>query len=259
MRVRTLMVLAACAAQSHSASSADLPEHTIRQTPSAIVVDGHLDEASWQGAIPVAHFVFPWYESGAKETTQARLLWDRTHLYVAFVAQDEHISAFHEERDESVSRDDCLEVFVAPDPGDVSKYFNFEFNALGTVLDRSPRDGRSKEWNAPGLQVAVKIDGTLNDDSDLDRQWVVELAIPFEVFADYAPRVPPIDGDEWRLNLYRAGGQVDAQYSAWSNTETSTPSFHVPERFGIVRFSEELVLSTAAPVISWAQVKEAQP
>ena len=70
------------------------------------------------------------------QTTVARLLWDDLYLYVGFTAFDPHISAVLTERDNPVSRDDCVEVFIAPDTSALGNYYNFEFNALGTILDR---------------------------------------------------------------------------------------------------------------------------
>ena len=214
----------------------ELPHHTIRRAAGPIAVDGRLDEPSWAAAEIVDQFTFPWWTEGPKDRTEARLLWDETALYVAFTAYDPHISANQTQRDSPVSRDDCVEVFIAPDTSRVKTYFNFEFNALGTILDRSPRDNRSGTWNGEGIEVAIDIQGTINDETDQDSSWVTEIALPFAVFAPYAPRLPPADGDVWRLNLYRTGGQVNLQYITWSNTLAPKPQFHLPERFGIVHF-----------------------
>jgi hypothetical protein len=216
---------------------AELPTYTIRATADSITVDGRLDEPAWAAAPSIDGFVFPWWTEGKKESTQARMLWDENFLYVGFVAQDRNISANLTERDAPVSRDDCVEVFIAPDTSDVLIYFNFEFNALGTILDRSPRDNRSGTWNCDDIRVAIDIDGTLNDETDVDRAWTTEIALPFSCFAPYAPALPPTPGDMWRLNLYRIGGKVNPQYSAWSNTQTPKPQYHVPARFGKVRFA----------------------
>ena len=114
---------------------------------------------------------------------------------------------------------------------------------MGTILDRSPRDDRSSAWNGEGVQVAIDIQGTLNQETDQDTLWTTEIALPFVVFAPYAPNLPPANGDAWRLNLYRTGGAVNLQYITWSNTLTSKPQFHVPERFGVVHFDGRSVLS----------------
>ena len=218
-----------------------LPTYTIKRATGKIVIDGVLKERDWKAAKSVGDFVFPWWKEGKKEQTIAKLLWDDENLYVAFQCEDAHIWAVHTQRDDPVSRDDCAEVFFAPDPSDVRTYFNFEFNVLGTLLDRAPYNNRSSKWNAEGLQVACVIDGTLNDDSDEDRGWVMEIALPFRNLVDFAPHTPPRNGDTWRLNLNRCGGKTDLQYSQWSSSATEKAQFHVPERFGIVRFSSKKV------------------
>jgi hypothetical protein len=239
-------------------TAVDLPHYTILRTAGPIDIDGNLDEPSWQAVVPVDNFLFPWWNEGEQEPTEARMLWDDKNLYVSFIAHDKHISATLTRRDDPVSRDDAVEVFVAPEADDVSQYFNFEFNALGTILDRSPHDNRSSSWNAVGIAVAITIDGTLNDEADEDRLWVTEIAIPFANFEAFAPRLPPSDGDTWRLNLYRIGGQVNPQFSVWSNTQTEKPQYHVPERFGIVDYSSVEANATAVQGKPWGIIKESR-
>lgn len=224
-----------------------LPEYSIQRTVGPIVVDGKLDEPSWRAAEPVGPFDSPWYEGErAPRRTQARMLWDDEFLYVGFVVEDEHIVSTFTERDDPVWREDCVEVFVAPDPENVRVYFNFEFNALGTMLDRTSHLDQGLEWNAEGVRVAIVHAGTLNDDSDIDRGWVAEIAIPFQAFKGAARHLPPREGDTWRLNLYRINDESDRQHSVWSHTGTERPSFHEPERFGIVHFTTKPVGTPSA-------------
>ena len=219
----------------------DIPHYVIERAATQITIDGKLDAAEpWSAATTIDSFQFPWWTAGAREATTARMLWDEAFLYVAFEAQDAHISAYLTGRDSPVSRDDAVEVFFACDPMDVSIYFNFEFNAIGTILDRSPANNRDGTWNSEGVRVGISIDGTLNDSTDTDQGWTTEIAIPFEDLAPHAPRLPPHDGDQWRLNLYRIGGEVNPQFSLWSDTRTERPQYHKPDRFGMVRFSGRL-------------------
>ena len=219
-----------------SVQAQDLPECAIPRATSPIAVDGHLTESSWTTTPIIDQFSFPWWTQGAKERTEARLLWDDLYLYVGFTAFDPHISAVLTERDNPVSRDDCVEIFIAPDTSAVHNYYNFEFNALGTILDRSPKMNRSSKWNADKIKVAVAIAGTLNDEADIDSLWTTEIAIPLAAFAGYAPQLPPQPGDVWRLNLYRTGGKINLQYITWSDTQKPKPQFHAPERFGFAHF-----------------------
>ena len=86
------------------------------------------------------------------------------------------------------------------------------------------------DWDFPGLSAAVHVDGTLNDDRDIDRGWTVELAFPWkgmEVLAQGRP-LPPKDGDVWRMDFsrfeaLRAGGvrvQPDPGLGPESDTES---------------------------------------
>ncbi len=225
---------------SATAPTADLPEHTIMRAAGPIAIDGRIDEPSWGAAAAVGDFVFPWWVAGDKEQTEARLLWDDVNLYISFVAEDGHISAIHTDRDAAVSQDDCVEVFIMPDTTHIRHYYNFEVNVLGTILDRFQLSEPTGAYTSQ-LATATQIDGTLNDESDEDTGFVTEIAIPFGSFIDTAPNVPPKPGDTWRLNLYRIGGRVNAQYSQWSNTGTPQPKYHVPERFGVVHFSADSV------------------
>jgi hypothetical protein len=62
----------------------------------------------------------------------------------------------------------------------------------------------------------VQTYGTVNDASDTDRGWSVEIAIPWAAMADsITGGSRPTPGDTWRLNLYRierkAGRDAKAQ------------------------------------------------
>src|SRR5690606_17920313 len=114
--------------------------------------------------------------------TVAKLLWDDTHLYLAFICEDAHIWAVHEERDSRVWLDDTVELFTAPDPDRPHAYFNIEMNAIGAFLDQFHPEGpgrRSDEWDGEAIQIRTTIVGTLNDDDDRDEYWILEAAIPF--------------------------------------------------------------------------------
>jgi hypothetical protein len=127
--------------------------------------------------------------------------------------------------------------------------------------------GPDHAWNMPGTKVQVWVDGTLNDPRDIDRGWSVEFALPWSSLAwkAHCP-CPPLNGDTWRMNFYRAEYDPeivtsdrttpDVKDNAYKRREAPvagrTPeqwvwspqglnSIHVPEMWGYVQFS------TAAP------------
>ena len=204
---------------------------------SAPVIDGDLGDGAWRDA--------PWTESfvdirgedwpDPQWDTRARLTWDACCLYVAAELEEPHLWATLTERDAIIYRDHDFEVFLDPD-GDGLAYYELEINALGTefdlFLDRPySRGGRAHiGWDMAGLRTAVRLDGTLNDPSDEDRGWTVEMAIPWSALrppdgfeggreampagtaavavvdedaaAAIGPRAPS-PGDEWRVNFSR--------------------------------------------------------
>ena len=215
----------------------DVPSYRIQRAQGPIKVDASLGDAEW-GRADEIELVFPWWDQskGPKDKTRVKLLWDESHLYLGYVCKDPHISAYVTRRDGKTYTDDCVEVFVAPDSRAVGDYYGFEINAAGVVLDYANASGGQSDvaGDCEGMQVAVDIEGTLNDDSDRDTRWVVEVSIPFSSFPAGTPR----SGDMWRLNLNRCGGETKPQFSQWSNSKTPAPNFHVPERFGEVFFAD---------------------
>ncbi|MFN0168427.1 MAG: carbohydrate-binding family 9-like protein [Bryobacteraceae bacterium] len=222
-----------------SLNAADFPRYDILRTPSAIKVDGRLDERAWRRAKPAGDFHFNWWTAGAKEQTVAKLLWDDDRLYVSYYCHDKHISATVTERHGPVSKDDCVEIFLSPNPSKPRNYYGFEMNVIGTMLNFRIADWWTgkPQWEPEGVELRTSYFGLpKKDESPRDDHWTLEVSIPFRNFARDAAHVPPRDGDEWRIGLNRAGGVTDAQYSTWAPVATPTPNFHVPESFGYVRF-----------------------
>jgi hypothetical protein len=213
--------------------------YEIRRAATKIKIDAKLDEIAWLKAKPVDPFIFNWYTEGEKEPTVVRLLWDDQNLYVGYEVHDKHISAYETKRHGPVSKDDCVEIFIAPNPAKVTNYYTFEINALGTMLNRCRADwwkGPST-WDLEDVNLRTTYYGLPKKDEDpSDAVWYVELAIPFRNFAKDAAHTPPHDGDEWRLNLQRLGGKTNAQASTWSPIPPPSRSFHTPTAFGRVRF-----------------------
>ncbi len=75
------------------------------------------------------------------------------------------------------------------------------------------------------MRSSVKLD-------ESKREWIAELAIPMSALV---PRFDP--AQPWRVNFFRCEG-IDPNrfYSSWQPTGTPEPQFHVPEKFGTLRF-----------------------
>jgi dienelactone hydrolase len=221
------------------AAAAPAPEYEIRRASGPVKLDGKLDEAAWKKAPVASPFHFNWWTSGPVEQTDVRMLWDDENLYVAWYAHDRHISASVLQRHGPVSNDDCVEVFLSPNPEKVNNYYTFEINAIGTMLNRCRTDWWTgpPTWEPDGVRYRTSLQSSVpKQESDSDRDWIVELAIPLRNFSHDAAHTPPRPGDVWRLNLFRTGGITNRQSSSWSPIRSEKHSFHTPAAFGTVRF-----------------------
>lgn len=223
-----------------AAQAADVPSYDVaRVQEGAIVVDGRLDEAAWKNT-PAVHFVFPWeQQTGPKQQTAARLLWDSKNLYVGYECEDTEITAQFLKHDDPVYRDDAVEIFINPNPGEGLNYYGLEMNARAVLFDylRIWPKLLIARVDLTGVQLATHLDGTLNVSGDRDRGWSLEVAIPWENFRDLTLALPPQPGAEWRINLNRWDGvEPHRRLSQWSNSGLAEPDPHNPERFGRIRF-----------------------
>ncbi|QEG00230.1 Soluble aldose sugar dehydrogenase YliI precursor [Stieleria maiorica] len=210
----------------------------VHRTSAKMRIDGKRDETDWATAPSLGDFVFTWWKDGdpPKQQTDAKLLWDDQFLYVSYACVDQDVRATRRGRDSKVYRDDCVEIFASPELEHPENYFNIEMNALGEQLDQYRPGGEMQDnWNPDGIQIAVTIDGTLNDSNDSDRGWTLEAAIPFKLFKKVLPNGRPVIGDRWRLNLSRLEDEM-AIKSQWSQGDRNFPRFHHPEYFGFVEF-----------------------
>lgn len=223
-----------------------LPETIIARATSPITIDGKANDAAWSAAEPV-EFVLPWtdLETEAAQSTTARMLWDDKALYILYECVDPYLDAEVTEHDGPVWEEDAVEIFVTPNPDDVTAYFGYEMNATGVFLDYLAFNGGEKrtenihfEWQSEGVQIATTYDGTLNDHDDKDKGWVLEVAIPFDNFRHLGGRIPPQPGDHWRLNLNRTKGD-HGQFGIWSDTGTENASFHHSAYFGYAWFTKK--------------------
>jgi Carbohydrate family 9 binding domain-like len=101
-----------------------------------------------------------------------------------------------------------------------------------------------RQWDLPGLQSAVHVDGTLNDPTTPSRGWTVELAFPWAGMPWLANgrNLPPHAGDQWRIFFGRYQ-QVElngeTQTVGWAWHPIGSNDNHVPERFTPIRFTME--------------------
>ncbi|MBT4503645.1 MAG: carbohydrate-binding family 9-like protein [Gemmatimonadetes bacterium] len=63
---------------------------------------------------------------------RAAALWDADYLYVGFWLEEPDVRATYTERDSMICHENDVEVFI----GGKDAYYEFELNALGTIMER---------------------------------------------------------------------------------------------------------------------------
>lgn len=210
-----------------------------------IVIDGRLNDKAWEAApqseefVDISGYDFP----TPAQSTWVKMLYDDEYLYIGARLNEKNIVGDLTQRDTIIWRNNDFEVFLDPD-GDGVNYFEFENNALGTLMDllleKPYRSGGSffLPWDCQRWNLKVAYEGTLNDTTDVDQAWTVEMAIPFAALQrDFKD---PRDFKVWRINFSRVEWPVPGQKEEnWVWSPTGKVDMHMPERWGYLRFVDK--------------------
>jgi hypothetical protein len=191
------------------------------------------DNNIWERCKPIT---IEHYWSGEKAMpsrhAEARVCWSDEALHVRFVGKQLEpliISAnpITDKKTLGLWDRDVCEIFLAPDPSNPSRYFEFEAAPTGEWVDLGitlTPTGRETDWDfASGFRTSARVENEV---------LRVGMWIP------WSGAIPkPEAGKVWGVNLFRCVGPESPQrYLAWRPTRTPEPNFHVPEAFGRLRF-----------------------
>jgi hypothetical protein len=214
-----------------------IPHYEVKRASSPIVIDGKPDDKAWAAAGKI-ELMFPWEaQTGAKQKTIARLLWDDDNLYVSYECEDTDITAVYAEHDDPTYKDDAVEIFINPMPSQTGIYYGLEMNALAVLYDYVMYDSKNlfKQFDLRGVKLSTHIEGTMNARGDKDKGWSLEVAIPWSNFDGLAKR--PTPGTAWAANINRWDGtEPNRRMSNWSDPVQPRANPHVPARFGQLLF-----------------------
>jgi hypothetical protein len=170
-----------------------------------IQLDGELDEDDWRSAVRTGAFVDARGDE-ARPFSDARFLRSDDALYLVLYAADDDIRAAVKEHDGPVWTDDSFALTLTPEaPGAPS--FEIDISAAGVTSDarRDAKGGRDAAWES-GIVLGIDRDGTLNDASDEDEEWVVEARIPLASLGLSSAPGTRVDVAISRCDRPRAGG-----------------------------------------------------
>jgi len=277
-----IAILFSCAGAQYS--ELDPPQRYLCQnTTETLTIDGRLNEPGWIQAKPSTPFVDIVSGEPAWLDCTVKMLWDEKNLYLGYTVEEPHVQADLTERDSKIWMENDVEFFIAGQ----NAYYELELNARNTVYEvfwiwkdsyqrGSPYYGLPEfnpesnrvmtlsgvgghihprgerwgflDWDYPGLLTAVDVQGTLNDSSDLDQGWTVEVALRWEglkLLSD-GRALPPKNGDEWRIDCSRfqsldLEGNALERSAGWTWNRHGHYDSHIPERFTTVVFIDPTI------------------
>ncbi len=145
---------------------ADVPPPALHVGRAAVAIDGETDDEPWRSAARVAMGVRPYSE--------ARFVHDSGSLSVMLYAADEDIRTTAARHDDPLWIADAFELVFRVG----GEERTIAVSPAGVISDaRRTRGGLDPSWES-GARASVDRDGTLNDSSDDDEEWVVEMSIP---------------------------------------------------------------------------------
>nr|KAG5686894.1 hypothetical protein BaRGS_012442 [Batillaria attramentaria] len=241
-----------------------MPRHYVAYRKSGdINVDGQLNDAGWDDVPWTEDFVdirgtdFP---APTKET-RVKVVWDDTHVYVGAKLIEDQVWATYTQKDTRIYQENAFEIFFDVD-NSMTWYKEIEINALGTTWDlqlsRAYIDGGDwMDWEGIA-EKGVYADGGVNDISNPSTFWSNEMSFPIANLVENTTRdnVPPMDGEAWftifaRPQYETRPNQTSGQYekvpgtdaSWWSWNPTGAVALHLPNKWGLLFFSNETASS----------------
>lgn len=270
----------------YGCSEEKLTHYTCKRVLHPFQIDGNLDKYPWNHVQPSAPFVDLVTGAVAFLETRCALTWDEHHLYIAFWIAEPDIRAQMTERDSRVYLENDVEVFIGGQDcyyefqinalGTIYEVFYIwqeayqkgsrfdipEFDLLtrnvdvlggfqdGSRYQKHPRGKRwaFMDWDFPGLQSAVQLQGTLNDNRDVDQGWTVELALPWQGMKTLlgSTALPAKAGDILRMDFSRFeklyfNGHIPDFHPGWALNPHGIYDSHIPECFSFVHLSAETI------------------
>jgi hypothetical protein len=211
----TMISSAAAQPGAPQTSTPDGRRATASRTADAPRIDGVLDEAVWQQAVPIVDFIQsePVEGAPATESTEVRILYDDKALYIAVYCYDSepgHLVTTDARRDSALSGQDAFQV-ILDTYHDRQNGYVFGTTPVGLQYDAQVRnEGETIRGGPPtgatggnttgaGAGVNVNWDGSWDVKTQVtDRGWTAEFLIPLRTLR-YGPAP-----QTWGVNFQRS-------------------------------------------------------
>ena len=163
---------------------------------------------------------------------------DGSSIFLYYEVKEKEVRAVNTAINSSVWEDSCVEFFLSLEE-DSENYYNFEINAIGTVLGAYGPDRNQREWLAGSLLSKVETIPSLGripfENRETAAPWNIQIRIPLEVLTH--SDLKNLSGTDGYGNFYKCGDKLkQPHFLSWKPVLTSTPDFHTSRYFGHLSF-----------------------
>jgi len=186
------------------------------------VLDGKADDLIWNNLPEESGFYVLGDKTFAVERpTSFRAGWTSNALYLAVRCTEPTPAKLTSDKKdcEDIWSDDSIEIFIYPEPGGNSRYFQMVVNSVGKRFNGigESRSTTLWDWDA-STHIGTNF-------------WSLEVKVPLEVI-----RFIPRNRGVWKMNIARnnwIGANAAERYTCWPRLKNG---FHETENFGVFYF-----------------------
>jgi hypothetical protein len=185
----------------------------------------------WRAAQPIYAQVDQRGQVVPQYRTEIRTRWTEKNIYFLFICpyKDLYLKPVPDTDHETneLWNWNVAEIFIGSDFKDIKRYKEFEVSPHNEWVDldidlNQAHHENGWVWNS-GFEHVTRIDSAKHI-------WYVAMKIPFNSIDTRSP----VPGNTFRVNLYRTEGPPKtAKEIMWQPVMSN--SFHMPERFGLLR------------------------
>ena len=166
------------------------------------------------------------------------IMHDGSYIYLIYYVKENQVRAINKGYHSPVWEDSCVEFFFSV-KGEEDRYYNFEFNAIGTMLAAYGKDRHNRTPLPDSLLDQIEIIPSLGSKPvgmiNKPTHWNLKIRIPIGTFA--FTTLEDLSGLDGYANFYKCGDKLDKpHYLSWNPVQTEEPDFHTPRYFRHISF-----------------------
>ena len=163
---------------------------------------------------------------------------DGNSIHLFYQVTESHVRAINTAFNGPVWEDSCVEFFFSPNT-ERKDYYNFEFNAIGTMLGGYGPDRNQRERLPESVLKQVETFPSLGREPiegiHGETTWSLQVRIPLNTLV--FSKIENLSGLDAHANFYKCGDKLDQpHFLSWKPVLNPTPDFHTTRYFGQLSF-----------------------